>query len=148
MILLRYKWETFLLVKFRYDFNYLRLTTLKTIFNFSAMSEIKYKIQILAAIDHLRARKSRPDINRICKFMLKWYKVTPRDTKADLNRCLKEKSIFKVDYKDNVSYRNAAKLRKNLSNSKFCSTLACHLYQCFCYSIGLNYQEGCISFKI
>ncbi|XP_037301692.1 uncharacterized protein LOC119191945 [Manduca sexta] len=76
------------------------------------MSEIKYKNQILAAIDHLRSRKSRPDANRICKFMLKCYKVPPKDTKADLKRCLKEKSIFKVDYKDNVSYRNAAKWRK------------------------------------
>lgn len=76
------------------------------------MSEIKYKNQILAAIDHLRSRKSRPDINRICKFMLKCYKVAPKDTKADLRRCLREKSIFKVDYKDNVSYRNAAKWRK------------------------------------
>lgn len=84
------------------------------------MSEIKYKNQILAAIDHLRSRKSRPDANRICKFMLKCYKVPPKDTKADLKRCLKEKSIFKVDYKDNVSYRNAAKWRKKsrTSNSK------------------------------
>lgn len=84
------------------------------------MSEIKHKNRILAAIDHLRGRKSRPDINRICKFMLKCYKVTPKDTKADLKRCLKEKSIYKVDYKDNVSYRNAAKCRKRSgqSNSK------------------------------
>lgn len=87
-------------------------------FYFPEMSEIKYKNQILAAIDHLRSRKSRPDIHRICKFMLKCYKVLPKDTKADLKRCLKEKSIFKVDYKDNVSYRNAAKWRKK-SNSEF-----------------------------
>lgn len=80
------------------------------------MSEIKYKNQILAAIDHLRSRKSRPDVNRICKFMLKCYKVSSKETKADLKRCLKEKSIYKVDYKDNVSYRNAAKWR---TRSKF-----------------------------
>ncbi|KAL0840282.1 hypothetical protein ABMA28_015560 [Loxostege sticticalis] len=89
------------------------------------MSEIKYKNQILAAIDHLRARKSRPDINRICKFMLKCYKVAPKDTKADLKRCIKEKSIFKVDYKDNVSYRNAAKWRKKSNlNNDMASTIA------------------------
>ncbi|XP_046960463.1 histone acetyltransferase KAT6B-like [Vanessa cardui] len=89
------------------------------------MSEIKYKNQILAAIDHLRSRKSRPDINRICKFMLKCYKVTPKDTKADLKRCLKEKSIYKVDYKDNVSYRNAAKWRKkSTQNNKMSATVA------------------------
>lgn len=84
------------------------------------MSEIKYKKEILSAIDHLRSRKSRPDINRICKFMLKFYKVAPKYTKADLKRCLKEKSIFKVDYKDNESYRNAAKWRRKSSqnNSK------------------------------
>ncbi|CAG9560563.1 unnamed protein product [Danaus chrysippus] len=88
------------------------------------MSEIKYKNQILAAIDHLRSRKSRPDINRICKFMLKCYKVAPKDTKADLKRCLKEKSIYKVDYKDNVSYRNAAKWRKKPSQNKKMSSIA------------------------
>lgn len=89
------------------------------------MSEIKYKTQILAAIDHLRSRKSRPDINRICNFMLKCFKVVPKDTKADLKRCLKEKSIFKVDYKDNVSYRNAAKWRKKSNqNHKMSSSIA------------------------
>lgn len=89
------------------------------------MSEIKYKNQILAAIDHLRSRKSRPDINRICKFMLKCYKVAPKDTTADLKRCLKEKSIFKVDYKDNVSYRNAAKWRKRSNqNNKMAASIA------------------------
>ncbi|CAG4937974.1 unnamed protein product [Colias eurytheme] len=88
------------------------------------MSEIKYKNQILAAIDHLRARKSRPDISRICKFMLKCYKVAPKDTKADLKRCLKEKSIYKVDYKDNVSYRNAAKWRKKTSKNHTMSSSA------------------------
>lgn len=43
--------------------------------------------------------------------MLKCYKVSSKETKADLKRCLKEKSVYKVDYKDNVSYRNAAKWR-------------------------------------
>lgn len=83
------------------------------------MSEIKHKKKILTAIDHLRLRKSRPDINRICKFMLKVYKVSPRETKTDLKRCLKDKSIYKVDYKDNVSYRNAAKSRnRSTENSE------------------------------
>ncbi|XP_063379097.1 histone-lysine N-methyltransferase 2D-like [Cydia fagiglandana] len=89
------------------------------------MSEIKYKKEILSAIDHLRSRKSRPDINRICKFMLKCYKVAPKYTKADLKRCLKEKSIYKVDYKDNESYRNAAKWRRKSSqNNKMSSAIA------------------------
>ncbi|KAL4710571.1 hypothetical protein ACJJTC_008973 [Scirpophaga incertulas] len=89
------------------------------------MSEIKHKYQILEAIDHLRSRKSRPDINRICKFMLKCFKVSTKDTKADLKRCIKEKSIIKVDYKDNVSYRNAAKWRKKTNvDSKMASTIA------------------------
>lgn len=87
------------------------------------MSEIKHKNQILAAIDHLRSRKSRPDIHRICKFMIKCYKVSPKDTKADLKRCLNEKSIYKVDYKDNVSYRNAAKWRKK-TNKAMASSIA------------------------
>lgn len=76
------------------------------------MSDIKNKNYILATIDQLRARKSRPDINRICKFMLKSYKVAPRETKADLRRCVSAKVVYKVDYKDNVSYRNAAKWKR------------------------------------
>lgn len=79
------------------------------------MSQIKYKNQLLATIDQLRSRKSRPDINRICKFMLKSHKVSPRETKLDLQRCVKDKCIIKVDYKDNVSYRNASKWRKRSS---------------------------------
>lgn len=82
------------------------------------MSQIKHKNQILATIDQLRSRKSRPDINRICKFMLKSFKVSPRDTKLDLQRCVKEKSIVKVDYKDNVSYRNASKWRKRSAKAQ------------------------------
>lgn len=77
------------------------------------MSAIKNKNLILDTIDQLRSQKSRPDINRICKHMLKCHKVSPKDTKSDLQKCVKEKSILKVDYKDNVSYRNAAKWRKN-----------------------------------
>lgn len=109
------------------------------------MSEIKYKNQILAAIDHLRSRKSRPDVNRICKFMLKYYKVGPKDTKADLRRCLKEKSIVKVDYKDNVSYRNAAKFRKRRysHNSKYshiiksCMKNSLHIMLCLKLQLGM-----------
>lgn len=81
------------------------------------MSEIKNKKNILDTIDQLRSRKSRPDINRICKYMLTYYNVSPRETKADLRRCVKEKSIIKVDYKDNVSYRNAAKWKKDKRKS-------------------------------
>lgn len=96
-------------------------------FSISEMSEIKYKNQILAAIDHLRSRKSRPDVNRICKFMFKCYKICPKDTKADLHRCLTEKSVYKVDYKDNVSYRNAAKWRKRSKHNNSKQILHFHI---------------------
>lgn len=77
------------------------------------MTDIKNKKHILATIDQLRSRKSRPDVNRICKYMLTYYKISPKDTKADLRRCVKEKSVLKVDYKDNVSYRNAENWKKD-----------------------------------
>lgn len=81
-------------------------------FYFAEMSDIKYKNHLLATIDKLRSRKSRPDVGRICKFMLRFHKIPPKDTKADLRKCVKEECIKKVDYKGNISYRNSLRLRR------------------------------------
>lgn len=81
------------------------------------MSEIKHKSQILATIDHLRGRKARPDIDRICTFMSKRFKVGTKETKAELKRCINTQAVFKVVYKGNVSYRNAARKRKEVRSA-------------------------------
>lgn len=72
---------------------------------FTDMTKIKNKEYILDAIEELRNRKARPDLNGICKYLLTYYKVTPSETRADLRRCLRESSIIKVEYKHNISYR-------------------------------------------
>lgn len=73
------------------------------------MSEIKNRERILEAIDQLRRRKARPDINRICNFLMRRFSVSSNDTKADLQRCIENDIVLKVEYKGNISYRNAAK---------------------------------------
>lgn len=72
-------------------------------------SEIKYKERILEAIDQLRRRKARPDINRICNFMMRRFSVSATEAKADLQKCVENHVVLKVEYKGNISYRNAAK---------------------------------------
>lgn len=73
------------------------------------MSEIKNRDRILEAIDQLRHRKARPDAERICNFVLRRFGVGGQDTIADLERLVEEDVVVKVEYKGNISYRNAAK---------------------------------------
>ncbi|GLV44462.1 uncharacterized protein CBL_10266 [Carabus blaptoides fortunei] len=73
------------------------------------MTDIKNREYILEAIDQLRRRKARPDIHRICNFMTRRFSVDTKDTKADLQRCVENEVVYKVEYKGNISYRNAAK---------------------------------------
>lgn len=73
------------------------------------MSEIKNRDRILEAIDQLRRRKARPDAERICNFLLRRFGVDGQDTIADLERLVEEDIVIKVEYKGNISYRNAAK---------------------------------------
>lgn len=73
------------------------------------MSEIKNKDRILEAIDQLRRRKARPDADRICNFLLRRFSVTSKDTIADLERMVQAEIVIRVEYKGNISYRNAAK---------------------------------------
>jgi hypothetical protein len=73
------------------------------------MSEIKNRDRILEAIDQLRRRKARPDAERICNFLFRRFGVDGQDTIADLERLVEEDTVIKVEYKGNISYRNAAK---------------------------------------
>ncbi|RZF48778.1 hypothetical protein LSTR_LSTR008127 [Laodelphax striatellus] len=73
------------------------------------MSEIKHRYRILEAIDQLRRRKARPDVNRICSFMFRRFSVSCGETKSDLQKLIEAEIVIKVDYKGNTSYRNAAK---------------------------------------
>ncbi|XP_067006833.2 histone acetyltransferase KAT6B [Anabrus simplex] len=73
------------------------------------MSEIKNKDRILEAIDQLRRRKARPDIDRICNFLMRRFSVNGKETIADLSRMVDAEIVIKVEYKGNTSYRNAAK---------------------------------------
>lgn len=73
------------------------------------MSEIRHGDRILEAIDQLRRRKARPDEERIRNFLLRRYCVSSSETKADLQRCVETGIVLRVEYKGNISYRNAAK---------------------------------------
>lgn len=72
---------------------------------FTDMPKIKNKEYILDAIEELRNRKARPDLNGICKYLLTYYKVSPSEAQADLRRCIRECSIIKKVYRNNISYR-------------------------------------------
>lgn len=82
---------------------------MKVPFIVADMSDIKNRDRILEAIDQLRRRKARPDVNRICNFLMRRFSVSCSDTKADLQRCVENDIVLKVEYKGNISYRNAAK---------------------------------------
>ncbi|KAL1498239.1 hypothetical protein ABEB36_009070 [Hypothenemus hampei] len=65
--------------------------------------------RILEAIDQLRKRKARPDVTRICSYLFRRFHVNSVEAKADLEWCVANNIVLKVEYKGNISYRNAAK---------------------------------------
>ena len=72
---------------------------------------------ILEAIDKLRERKARPDVERISCLLRRQHKVPPTDTQFCLNRLSEMGSIACVDYKGNMSYRNPSKWRKTAASA-------------------------------
>ena len=68
----------------------------------------------METIDHLRRRKARPDLARICHVVRRRFGLNPADTEAKLEKLVDSEVVIKVDYKGNVSYRNAAKWRKSM----------------------------------
>ena len=83
-------------------------------FRISTLSNAKHASAILSTIDQLRKRKVRPDLSRICHIVQRQHKLTAEQTRAELDVLVNEKLVIKVDFKGSVSYRNAAKWRRQL----------------------------------
>ncbi|KAJ8938886.1 hypothetical protein NQ318_016090 [Aromia moschata] len=73
------------------------------------MTSIKNRDRILEAIDQLRRRKARPDIQRICNYLFRRFAINSAEARADLEWCVANNIVLKVEYKGSISYRNAAK---------------------------------------
>ncbi|CAL1277690.1 unnamed protein product [Larinioides sclopetarius] len=73
------------------------------------MSDQKCGVLILDAIDQLRKRKARPDLDRICHMLERRHGLKGTAVNDELQRLVNEGTVVKVDYKGNTSYRNAAK---------------------------------------
>lgn len=73
------------------------------------MTSVKNRERILEAIDQLRRRKARPDIQRICNYLFRRFSVSSAEARSDLDWCVANNYVLKVEYKGNISYRNAAK---------------------------------------
>lgn len=77
-------------------------------------SNAKHTEWILETIDHLRRRKARPDLERICHVVRRRFGLSAAETEAKLEKLVDSETVIKVDYKGNTSYRNAAKWRKSV----------------------------------
>lgn len=73
------------------------------------MTSVKNRERILEAIDQLRRRKARPDIQRICNYLFRRFAINSVEARADLEWCVANNIVLKVEYKGSISYRNAAK---------------------------------------
>ncbi|XP_044754946.1 uncharacterized protein LOC123313907 isoform X2 [Coccinella septempunctata] len=73
------------------------------------MTSMKNKDRILEAIDQLRHRKARPDATRICNFLFRKYSINSAEARSDLQWCVDNDIVLRVEYKGNISYRNALK---------------------------------------
>ncbi|KAJ8918794.1 hypothetical protein NQ315_011078 [Exocentrus adspersus] len=73
------------------------------------MTTLKNRERILEAIDQLRRRKARPDIQRICNYLFRRFAISSADARSDLDWCVANNIVLKVEYKGSISYRNAAK---------------------------------------
>ncbi|XP_076142077.1 uncharacterized protein LOC143124420 isoform X2 [Alosa pseudoharengus] len=83
------------------------------------MSEPKYCMLILNAIDSLRSSKTKPDFKKICG-RVKRHGLNPDRTHAELEKLVQEQKVVIID-SDNgsISYRNAADLlRKRQKKSE------------------------------
>lgn len=77
-------------------------------------SNSKHTEWILETIDHLRRRKARPDLQRICHVVKRRHGLGAADTENKLEKLVDAEIVIKVDYKGSTSYRNAAKWRKSM----------------------------------
>lgn len=88
------------------------------------MTDSKCGGLILDAIDQLRKRKARPDLDRICHMLERRHGLKGSVVNEELAKLVNAGSVIKVDYKGNTSYRNAAKWVKTKTqfNGGFCNT--------------------------
>lgn len=70
-------------------------------------------VLILDTIDQLRARKARPDSERIAHMLQRKYGIGVKKTTEMLERLTNAEIVIKVDYKGSTSYRNASKWRRS-----------------------------------
>ncbi|KAL3869036.1 hypothetical protein ACJMK2_041780 [Sinanodonta woodiana] len=81
------------------------------------MSISKHKEWILETIDQLRQRKARPDLDRIAHMVERKYGLNHSSTQSILEKLVDSRSVIKVDYKGNTSYRNAAKWKRGFASA-------------------------------
>ncbi|XP_078285673.1 uncharacterized protein samd1b [Rhinoraja longicauda] len=72
------------------------------------MSEAECRRWISEVIEWLRARKARPDQERICKMVQRRHGVAPGRTRRQLEGLLRSRAVLRVRYKGSHSYRTAA----------------------------------------
>lgn len=77
------------------------------------MAGAQYREWILETIDQLRKRKARPDLDRICHMVERKYGLRRTETEANVEKLVDLGAVVKVDYKGNISYRNASRWQKN-----------------------------------
>ena len=70
------------------------------------------KSKILQAIEHLRARKARPDLHRICNQLRRRHNCSIAETTRCVDHLLDTGIIIKVEYKGSMSYRDASKWKR------------------------------------
>lgn len=78
----------------------------------------KYMNWILECINLLRSRKSRPDLERICRTMHKCHGIDERDTEEDLAVLIASGIVTKRSFKGAISYRNASGWHRVLGSGK------------------------------
>ena len=78
----------------------------------------KYGNWVLECINLLRSRKSRPDLERICRMMQKCHGIEEKDTEEDLATLVSAGVVTKRSYKGAISYRNASGWQKTVGSGK------------------------------
>lgn len=64
---------------------------------------------VLQAIEHLRHRKARPDLEGIKSYAFRRFGIDPVTCTADVEELIQTEHIIRVEFKGRTSYRNAAK---------------------------------------
>ncbi|EFX84512.1 hypothetical protein DAPPUDRAFT_28540, partial [Daphnia pulex] len=70
--------------------------------------EKKYEY-VIQAIEHLKHRKARPDLEGIKNYAFRRHGIDPVTCCADVDELIENEQIIKVEFKGRTSYRNAAK---------------------------------------